>query len=437
MAAKDVSGPLQIIPFTPTTSLPPLRSLAKCTTQDIGNALQNVGALYFPPRPPPVFDATRVLPEHVLHDTSVPDSGYASEDEFEADDHRARGLRNPTEECPEEDARTFDIDVLRSDTFEREFCIRWLTGFTARSDTWVYDNTELGEEEARADLVDCAARLLALFAREGGDEDDREPLVRRFSFFVGGDSGVENGRGKVEVELGDAPLLSEDHTSVGLQSWASSIVLAEKICANPTSFGLSGPANNLRVLELGAGTGLLSIVVAKLLLGTTTTAFPPSSAMQVIATDYHPSVLENLEKNVCNNIPSYRIPSVNSPVKVVPLDWEHPTSEPPLDKPFDVILAADVIYQSEHARWIRDCVQQILLRPGGVFWLIIPVRSTGRHEGMGSTVEAVFPFVAGALASTIDGSSVLAIRSKQEIGRQEGVGRADESSYLLYEIGWV
>ncbi|KAJ3484568.1 hypothetical protein NLI96_g5553 [Meripilus lineatus] len=409
--------------FAPSSSLPSLGRVLNNTTQEIQRALQNIQTLYFPPIPRPLhFESSRSLPEHVLHDTSVPDSGYASEDDDDLDGQCGQLTEKMNHQAgADDDARTFD-DV-RSDTFERNFCIRWLTGFAARSDSWVYNISQDGDDEARAELVDLAASLLASFAREGEDEDDKEPLVRTFSF------PAEAGKEMVDVEMEDAPLLSEDHTSVGLQSWASSIVLAERLCATPLHFGIRRDSGGApRILELGAGTGLLSIVTSKILSsGDKLSPHVP----RIIATDYHPSVLENLRRNVRNNFPVVS----TSPVEVLPLDWENPDYSSPFDQPFDVILAADVVYHSEHARWIRDCVERLLDRPNGVFWLIIPVRSTGRHEGMGSTVEAVFPFIPRGNPS--QSPLRLAIRDKVEVGRQEGVGRADESSYILFEIGWV
>ncbi|KAK0497134.1 hypothetical protein EDD18DRAFT_1351955 [Armillaria luteobubalina] len=115
-----------------------------------------------------------------------------------------------------------------------------------------------------------------------------------------------------------------------------------------------GQVTAFAVLDLGAGMGTLRIVVAKLLK-----ALVPT----IVATDYQPDLLVNLSANVQTNYPY---------------------------KPFDIILAADVIYHALHAEWIRGCVEQ-LLAPNGTFWLMIPLRSTGQHEGMDHTVEAVSP----------------------------------------------
>ena len=387
-------------PVPPTSSLPPLARLATYSTVRITEAIDNLRSIYCP-QALATLPHPKALPKHLVHDTSVPDSGYAS----------AEGEDDSDDECDEED-KPFDIDVLRSDTFEREFAIRWLTGFAGRSDVWVYSETSEEEADVRAALVDDAASILATFA----GEDEEEALTRTFSF----PTGRADGCSCVHVELNDAPLLSNDHTSVGLQSWGSSIRLAERMCLDPDAFGLS-PARpsepNSRILELGAGTGLLSIAAAKLL---------PS--VEVIATDYHPSVLDNLRQNISTNFPNIS----PCPVDILALDWQNPVYEGALATRFDVILAADVVYHPEHARWIKACVERLLTHDShGVFWLIIPLRPTGRHAGMSDTVDAVFPRACEVQEQE------LAIMCVQELTKQEGVGRADEGGYKLYKIGWA
>ncbi|CCM02254.1 uncharacterized protein FIBRA_04337 [Fibroporia radiculosa] len=396
-------------PSPPTVALPPLFQLARCSLEQITKALDNLCAIYID-TPSLVLTKSSLpghLHQHRIHDTSVPDSGYASAEEDEDDDDDFR------------DAEPYDVDILLSDTFEREYAIRWLTGFTARSDAWVLSVDS--EADARAALVDTAASILASLS---GDEEE-QPLTRKFMF--------PTVAGEVDVELNDAPLLSEDHTSVGLQSWASSILLAERICASPEAFALTASdARMPRVLELGAGTGLLSIVSAKVLQRQSS---EPRMRPCVIATDYHPSVLSNLRSNVDTNFVH------PFPVAVQSLDWQQPTYDGELERPFDVILAADVIYHPEHARWIKNCVEHTLVRPddvvrGGLLWLIIPLRRTGRHEGMSNTVEEVFPHVS-TIGRRVTKVLELAILRVEELERHAGVGRADEGGYKLYEIGWV
>jgi len=83
-----------------------------------------------------------------------------------------------------------------------------------------------------------------------------------------------------------------DHLSVGVQTWGSAILLGREMAMRPTDFGLFPPDKSIRVLELGAGTGLLSILCRKLLdLHHATLGTGGTSPGLVVATDFHPDVL--------------------------------------------------------------------------------------------------------------------------------------------------
>jgi len=362
--------------------------------------LQNLKNLYFPSASvSTILAIPKRCIKHIIHDTSVPDSGYASAEEDDDDGALTTEISSSSEESHEAD------EVLRADPFERAFAIKWVTGFVTRSCDWIDAAVSDEESDQRSGILDEATALLAAFV--GNDDEEDVALTRTFSF-----------PGDIQVELNDAPLSKDDHTSVGLQSWGSAILLADRFCSEPEFFSLVPRTGNrpLRILELGAGTGMLSIVASKILQG---------SSLEIVATDYHPDVLDNLSKNIATNFPSF------SSITVTALDWEKPSYESPFDKPFDIILAADVIYHPCHAKWIKECVENLLDHsPGanGVFWLIIPVRTTGRHEGMDATVDALFT----------DSSDIgLTILHREEVGRQGNVGRADEGAYKLFKIGWT
>jgi protein-lysine N-methyltransferase EEF2KMT len=387
-------------PISPTIGLPSLNRLSNCSSFQVVDALANLRTIYFPL---PLVGSLRPKKNsksyaHLVHDNSVPDSGYASAEE---------GDENAFSEEEGNEAS----ELLRADEFERAFAIKWLIGFAARSDIWLSSVPEQ-ETEACTSAIDEAASLLALFT---GSEPE-QAITRNFSF------PTQDGP-PVDVELNDAPLLTEDHTSVGLQSWASSILLAERLCANPGKFNLEVATwgEGLRVLELGAGTGLLSITAARILarvqiVGTT----PPPL---IVATDFHPDVLANLRRNVDTN-------DDTQDIAVRELDWSRPNlGSAPFDRAFDVILAADVVYEPSHASWIANCVVELLARPAGVLWMIVALRTGGRHEGLSSTVSDAF--------SREESNARLAILEKETLRRIDGHGRADEMGYELFKVGWV
>jgi SAM-dependent methyltransferase len=431
----DISTPiftrarLPVKPMNPTTALPPLGRLALHSTEQILRGLQNLWDLYFPKPRFPTKLSMAIPKRTTRRPTSVvPDSGYASAEEEEEGENED-GYR------AEDDDDDQTAQILRADSLERAFAVRWVTGFVARADTWIEASESDTEAEERSQIFDEAISLLSAFS--GGDEEPEVALTRSFTFST---VSASAGDCQIQVELNDAPLSNEDHTSVGLQSWGSAILLAERMCASPATFipVRSDLKRPLRILELGAGTGMLSIVAAKLLRQQCTegdiTALQGSP--EIIATDYHPDVLANLSVNVSTNFPGT---AAQPPIVVKALDWENPVYEAPFDKPFDIVLAADVVYHPNHAEWIKKCVERLLVRPdpsatqgseaGGVFWLFIPVRTTGRHEGMDGTVDALFPF-----AGSGDG---LVILDREVVDRQGSVGRADEGAYKLSKIGWA
>ncbi|KAL5533850.1 hypothetical protein ACEPAG_310 [Sanghuangporus baumii] len=352
-----------------------------------------------------------------VREDTVVDSGYASAEEEE------------TDEDSDHERLMRSIEVVRNDSFERDFTIRWLTGLVARSSRWIYpSDTVLGDEEAeeREALVEKAASLLSSCARV--DEDHDKALSRLFTFPLGSRSSAE----AIDVELNDL-VASEDHSSVGLQSWASSIHLARLMAEDPARFGIV-PDQSRRILELGAGTGMLSIATAKIVRALSDGKSPVTT--EIISTDYHPDVLRNLQRNIASNLS----PGIHAPAVVHPFDWQHPSCEPPFDTVFDTILAADVVYDPCHADWIKNCVSTLLRKPtesypeGGVFWMIIALRNAGRHEGLADAVFDVFP--------TLDKQSQrptgeLRAAQVQDLKRCEGVGRRDETGYRLLKICWV
>lgn len=395
----------------PTSFLPPIARLPAYSTLDIDVAIQRLQDIYQPSKisfPPPLGLPKHAIPG-LIHDSPLPDSGYASAEEDEEEE---------VNDFATSDSDCSDIEILGADPFERAFAIKWVTGFISRSDMWIELSANDEENRIRSELLDEAISLLSTFSTDEGDDHNEAErgLTRLFSFPSVG--------GMIEVELNDAALLEGDHTSVGLQSWGSAIVLARKISADPARFSLPcGDVNEmkaLRVLELGAGTGMLSIVAAKILHAVS----PPPI---IIATDYHPDVMANLSANIRTNFVARS--SVQLPVAVHTLDWEDPVYSVPLDEKFDIVLAADVIYHPDHARLIRGCVER-LLAPSGTFWMIMAIRTTGRHEGLDATVDAMFP------DASIVGKEGLVMLEKTEVKKLEGVGRADENDYRLFKIAW-
>lgn len=205
-------------------------------------------------------------------------------------------------------------------------------------------------------------------------------------------------RSAVPILLHDAPM--QDHVSVGVQTWGSAILLGREMSLNPSDFGLfPGPSTpshrGVRVLELGAGTGLLGILCRKLL--DLRMASPDIDGDKysglVVATDYHHDVLANLKVCVDLNFPP-RVPTAtggvvatkveheDDGVKIAKLDWTtfpaymtgrkdgqmvHEEDNADVGQyvrePFDLVLASDCVYDPTHAKLLRDVAGWVLRLP--------------------------------------------------------------------------
>ena len=213
--------------------------------------------------------------------------------------------------------------------------------------------------------------------------------------------------------------------------------------------------NHDLVLELGAGTGLVSLVCARFLAALGPTADAKDSKTTVTATDYHQIVLKNLDHNIQANFPTGTPPHVSFSAHA--LDWSRYSteggcsvafSESPFDRPFDVILGADVIYEPQHAIWIRDCVSALLRRPTtthGVdpaplprFHLVMPLRPTHAYESR--AVEEVFPLVEQGHVTEgkiIPEPRLRILEKKTMLCEVEDSRPRADVEYVYYVIGWA
>lgn len=163
--------------------------------------------------------------------------------------------------------------------------------------------------------------------------------------------------------------------NLGWKTWGSSLVLAEIVTdtiGNPSfkshSYTLSRP---LRVLELGAGTGLVGITWAL-----KWETLHERELLHLVTTDL-PEIVDNLNKNLeLNHIASW--------VSAEVLDWTDPASflaknYGNSEQKFDVILIADPIYSPKHPDWIVEMIA-LFLAPSGTCHLVIPIRQRYKKE---------------------------------------------------------
>lgn len=129
--------------------------------------------------------------------------------------------------------------------------------------------------------------------------------------------------------------------------------MAEMIVEHPEQFGLGflkGENDTcgrrpLRILELGAA--------AKVLVASSTKR---DCRATVVAADLYPSVLDNLRANIDKNFPGDPSGGVVTTTSHF-LDWSKLPATPSvpelLSELFDVIFGADIVYETDHAIWVK------------------------------------------------------------------------------------
>ncbi|KDR70023.1 hypothetical protein GALMADRAFT_214789 [Galerina marginata CBS 339.88] len=413
----------------PTSHLPSIKYISKNTVESLENAIQYLRLIYNPQ----VRGSRR-------RKAFPPASGGKIQDE--------QSLQQ-------------ELDALRTDGFERAYCIKWLTALIAQCE--VSSETDLDLPEcSRASpesnltlkqeaLVENAASLLATCAGTAS----AGLITRNFTFDLRGSPNP------VTVELIDVPLDNQDYGSVGAQTWGGACVMAEMITEAPDAFGLPKfgdnslasqnyweQMGNLRFLELGAGTGLVSLVVVKTMEKILSQSQSTSNfTVDIVATDYYPSVLANLEHNVQCNFPASNSSSSTRTDQIrfrtSFLDWSTfctlDSPLPILAERFDIIYGADIIYEAQHAKWIKECLIKLLRKPSSssevqpTFHLIIPLRAT--HAIESSTIEQVFH--TNVIPHVDSDSLELVIKHKEIIiCEAESGDDGEEVEYAYYKIGW-
>ncbi|KAI0294440.1 hypothetical protein BC826DRAFT_1012382 [Russula brevipes] len=435
----SVSGPtgMTVVVLPPTARLPPIKTLNTAPIELLHEALRYLQTVYNPE----IRSSRRI------------DHGSAPRTSTEPI-HDAAG--------PNDDKAVQDI---RTDAFEHAHAVRWLTALVAqttlRSD--VDTTTDADDAPAQPDrlepLIQSAAALLAVCAGAASAG------TRTRTYVLCG----------VRVQLTDVALRNDDFGSVGAQTWGSACVLAEMIAEAPARFGLwcgdgEGQkrgassllsdgrrpcvgASAIRVLELGAGTGLVSLTIGKVLEEAAAGSPSSSCRAEIVASDFYSRALENLRLNIQRNFP--RVPRLgrdddgpNSGSTPPPtrdlsifahfLDWEQAadaarTLEAPFDAPFDEVFGADIVYELEHAAWISACLKRVL-RQTGRFHLVIPLREGFARES--ATVERVFPR-AEDVHREIEAGPTLCITQREEITCEVWPDGKGEMEYVHYTIQWA
>ncbi|KAL8897234.1 MAG: hypothetical protein Q9207_007315 [Kuettlingeria erythrocarpa] len=145
------------------------------------------------------------------------------------------------------------------------------------------------------------------------------------------------------------PSLTADN--LGHKTWLASFLLAKRLPSLGTHLPIlnkkSGQASRPRVIELGAGTGLVGLAVAALF------------DVDVHLTDL-PAIVPNLRFNVNTSL-SDASDSAKGSISVGALDWaDVPRSKTKPEMQYDLVVAADPLYSPQHPAWLVAAIQCVL-----------------------------------------------------------------------------
>ena len=136
-----------------------------------------------------------------------------------------------------------------------------------------------------------------------------------------------------EALLSEEAFEREEFLPYWAELWPSGVVLAREVAGRP----LGGA----RVLELGCGLGLPSLAAAL-------------AGARVLATDWAPDAVALLHANAERNRIS---------LDVTEASWTEPG--PLVERaPWDLVLAADVLYERRHAEPLLDLLPRLVRRSG-------------------------------------------------------------------------
>jgi len=172
-----------------------------------------------------------------------------------------------------------------------------------------------------------------------------------------------------KVRICELPMADGVHASTGCQLWSSSIVLARHLMARPHV------VEKKKVLEVGAGCGLLGLAVARL-------------AQSTLITDGDEEVVRNLSRNIDLNRSLWNSNGHDCLKNVTHrvLRWEELIENPwPKEDHVEVIVASDVIY-GNWGETVAEALCKVLL-PGGQVLLAASEDRRGGVRGFQDVME--------------------------------------------------
>ncbi|CBQ70798.1 conserved hypothetical protein [Sporisorium reilianum SRZ2] len=323
------------------------------------------------------------------------------------------------------------------DSFETSYVTRWLSRLVSEF-TLTCPDDEATALQAERLSEQCAALLALAAGRMAAGASVQDHVFQLDD-------------AQLVVKLRDAALV---HDSLGTHTWGAAPILSQLLLPLQTCI-----ERDLNVLELGTGTGLVGLALASWSCDHRTT-----HKTHIVSSDYHPTVLENLAHNVTLNgwhpsessqMDAQPLQGAKVSVTVRCLDWQSVHRKQQAQGPdvtqqltsqtlpsisstsndsswaklldvdadsssFDMLVAADCVYDPVHPFWIRSVAEKLLKRPDAsdkdppLLHVMVPLRPTHQQE-----MRAVYQAFEAQQASN---RPQLAILSEQDYQGYENFG---------------
>jgi hypothetical protein len=205
----------------------------------------------------------------------------------------------------------------------------------------------INNDEDKEEVWEAASKRLS----ERSGRAAMPSLSRTFNIPVPISTKDTNGQKLLEVQLYEPSLTSDN---LGHKTWIASYLLAKRLplllpqhfpsintnssrSIEPATSGSTSCDVPPRVLELGAGTGLVGLAASGLF------------SVDIFLTDLA-SIVPNLEYNIQQNQALAECSGSN--VTAGELDWSESPSQVDEEEKYDIIFAADSLYAPEHSVWL-------------------------------------------------------------------------------------
>ena len=335
--------------------------------------------------------------------------------------------------------------------FELRFTFSWLERLVVIG-TKQLDKENAGEVEWVEVVIERASSLLANLSGEGCSSSKLSSnamtctdgidaatgevtQIFRLPFVHKSSTAKTEESPYIDLRIRDTTLIGH---STGHRTWGAAPLLSQLMAQDVDHFfptNAASEGSRLRVLELGAGTGLVGVLAAKLL-----EASGRDFSMEL--TDWQPIILDNLRHNLALN-------NLDSRTTVEKLDWSTCLDRRVRVERFDIIFGADLVYDLTHVALLHASVSSLLALPTlstcPTFHLVLPVRST--HEFEMEIFDSAFPrpeastaeFVGsmhpmfGVTSKWVD-CRLVSKKRREMIGADGFKNKA--SRYIVYEIVW-